>query len=253
MKNMFDLTGRVAIVTGAAGGLGSSAVRAYLEYGAQVAALDVDETGLAALADELQRGGHTILTCVCDVSDESSVNHAVARVTQTYGKVDILFNNAGIAVGIEPDTPMEYWDRSMEINLRGQWLMMRAVLPGMVERKYGRIVNTSSSNALVAFKDLPLHPYYASKAGTLGLTRGVAAYYARHGITCTAVCPGLFSTNMTRDTWSPEMKAWYDQTVPAGRAGAEGELNGTLIYLSSDASAYVTGTQIAVDGGVTIV
>jgi gluconate 5-dehydrogenase len=253
MKNMFDLTGRVAIVTGAAGGLGSSAVRAYLEYGAQVAALDVDEAGLAALADELQNDGHTILTCVCDVSDEGSVNGAVARVIETYGKVDILFNNAGIATGVEPDSPMEIWDKTMEINLRGQWLMIRAVLPGMVERKYGRIVNSSSINATVTFKYLPLHPYCASKAGVLGLTRSVAAYYGVHGITCNAVCPGLFITNMTRDTWSPEMKEGYNQTVPLGRAGGEDELNGTLIYLSSDASAYVTGAEIMVDGGGSVV
>lgn len=253
MKNLFDLTGRVAIVTGAASGLGRAAVRAYLEFGAAVAALDVDPSGLDSLSSELQSQGHSILTCVCDVSDETAVNRAVARVIETFGKVDILFNNAGIAVGIGPDTPMEFWDRSMEINLRGQWLMIRAVLPGMVERGYGKIVNTSSVNAFSTFKDLPLHPYYASKAGTLGLTRGVAAYYARHGITCNAVCPGLFITNMTRDTWSPEMKEWYNSVTPAGRPGGENDLNGTLIFLSSDASAYVTGAHITVDGGCSIV
>jgi len=253
MKNLFDLTGKVAVVTGAAGGIGSAAVRAYLEYGAKVAALDVNQAGLSSLAASLKEAGYEILTCLCDVSDEASVNTAVGTVIETFGKVDILFNNAGIAVGIEPDTPMEYWDRSMEINLRGQWLMMRAVLPGMVERQYGKIVNTSSVNAVIAFKDLPLHPYYASKAGVLGLTRGVAAYYGKHGITCNAVRPGLFITDMTRDTWSPEMKLWYNQITPAGRAGAEGDLNGTLIYLSSDASSYVNGAEIAVDGGCSIV
>ena len=253
MKNLFDLTGKVAIVTGAAGGLGGAAVQAYLEYGAKVAALDVNEAGLAALAREMKEKGWDILTCVCDVSSEESVNGAVARVIEHYGKVDILFNNAGIAVGIMPESPMEEWDKSMEINLRGQWLMMRAVLPGMVERKYGKIVNTSSINAKTGFKYLPLHPYCATKAGTLGLTRSVAAFYARDGITCNAVCPGLFITNMTRDTWSPEMKEWYNQIAPAGRPGGEGDLNGTLIYLSSDASAYVNGVEIAVDGGVQIV
>ncbi len=253
MRDLFDLTGRTAIVTGAAGGLGSAAVRAYLEYGAQVAALGLHKEGLDALAESLRKEGYEILTCVCDVSDEAAVNAAAAQVIAAYGKVDILFNNAGIAVGIEADTPMEYWDRSMEINLRGQWLMMRAVLPGMVERRYGKIINSSSVNALMAFKDLPLQPYYATKAGVLGLTRGVAAYYGRYGITCNAVCPGLFITNMTRDSWSPEMKEIYNQMCPAGRAGAEGDLNGTLIYLSSDASAYVNGAQILVDGGVSVV
>ena len=253
MKNLFDLTGRTAIVTGAAGGLGSAAVRAYLAYGAQVAALGLHQENLDALAESLRKEGHEILTCACDVSDEAAVNAAVSRVIETYGKVDILFNNAGVAAGVEADTPMVYWDRSVEINLRGQWLMIRAVLPGMVERRYGRIINSSSVNALVAFKDLPLQPYYATKAGVIGLTRGVAAYYAKYGITCNAVCPGLFITNMTRDTWSPEQKAFYNQMCPLGRPGADDELNGTLIYLSSDASSYVTGTQIVVDGGVAIV
>ncbi len=253
MKNMFDLTGRTAIVTGATGGIGSASVRAYLEYGAEVAALDLDQKRLDELAASLRKDGYEIFTAVCDVSDEASVNAAVAKVIEHFGKVDILFSNAGIAVGLLADSPMTEWDPSIAVNLRGAWLMMRAVLPGMVERKWGRIVCTSSVNALFGFKYLPLQPYYASKAGIIGLVQGVAAFYGKFGITCNAICPGLFITNMTRDTWSPEMKQAYNDMCPADRAGKEDELNGTIIFLSSDASSYVNGTHIPVDGGSSIV
>lgn len=251
MKNLFDVSGKVAVVTGAAGGMGQAAVKAYLEYGAKVAALDISGEKLAALADEAKAQGYELLTAVCDVSSEEAVNAAIKLVLDTYGRVDILLNNAGVALGGGPETPMEVWDKCLDINLRGQWLTIRAVLPGMMERKYGKIVNVSSINAFVGMKQFSLHPYCASKAGIVGMTRGLAATYSQYGINVNAICPGLVQTEMI-SKWSPEMVGMYSMMNPVGRLCTPEEMVGTIIYLSSDASAYVTGEYIMVDGGAKI-
>lgn len=252
MKNLFDITGKVAAVIGAAGGLGRVAVKAYLDSGAKVAALDLNGERLSAMADEAKADGYELLTAVCDVSSEETVNAAMKQVMDTYGQVDILLNNAGVALGARPESPLEMWDKCMDINLRGQWLAIRSVLPGMMERHSGKIINVSSINAFVGMKQFPLLPYCASKAGSLGLTRSLAAFYSQYGININAICPGLFLTEMIKD-WPPEMLAAYNQITPMGRAGTAEELAGTIIYLSSEASAYVTGEHIMVDGGAKIV
>ena len=252
MKNPFDFTGKVAIVTGAGSGIGRSAAQAFAECGAKVAALDVNPDGIAALAQEAGALGQCVLPVVCDIRSEEQVNGAVAKVMEAFGGVDILINNAGVSIGIMPEDPLDVFDISYEINLRGQWMMMRAVLPHMVEKGYGKIVNISSRNANVAFKNLPLHPYCATKAGVLGLTRSVAAFYAKYNINCNAICPGLFLTAMTETTWSQAQKDEHNQRTPAGRPGREGEMNGAILFLSSDAAAYINGATLAVDGGKSI-
>lgn len=252
MKDLFNITGKVAVVTGAAGGVGQAAVMAYLECGAKVAALDVAEEKLDKLASEAKAQGYDLLTAACDVSSEESVNAAMKQVLDTYGRVDILLNNAGVSIGCRPDTPMDVWDKCVDINLRGQWLTIRTVLPGMMERKYGKIINVSSINAFVGMKQFSLLPYCASKGGSLGLTRGLAAYYSQFGVNINAICPGLIQTDMIKG-WPPEMLAAYNQLTPMGRACDPEEMVGTIIYLSSDASAYVTGEHIMVDGGAKII
>lgn len=249
MFNPFDFTGKSAIVTGASSGLGRSAALGFARQGASVAALDRDSEGLTSLAEEAAAEGLTLLPVLCNLRSEEDVNTAVKTVMDTFGGVDILINNAGVALAVEPETPLGFFDASYEINLRAHWLTMRAVLPHMVEKKYGKIVNISSRNAMHTHSDIPLHPYCATKAGVLGLTRSVAAYYAKDNINCNAICPGLFLTPMIENGWTQDRKEYFFRRIPAGRAGREGELNGPIMFLASDAASYINGETVMVDGG----
>ena len=252
MFNPFDFTGKVAIVTGSAQGLGRSAALGFARHGAKVAAVDIDAEKLSSFAAEAKEAGLSILPVPCNLRSEEEVAAAVKTVMDTFGGVDILVNNAGIACAVMPEDSIGYFDASYEVNLRGQWLMMRAVLPHMVEKKYGKIVNISSRNALHTHIDLPLHPYCATKAGVLGLTRSVAAYYAKDNINCNAICPGLFLTPLIENHWTQERKDHYISGIPAGHAGFEGELNGPIMFLASDAASYVNGETLIVDGGKSV-
>lgn len=255
---MFDLDGKVAIVTGASSGLGADAAIAYAKQGADVALLARREEKLIDVANEIIGMGKKALAVQCDVSNEESVKEAVSEVYKAFGKVDILLNNAGIAVrgGVHTLTEEE-WDKSMNINVKGIYFMCKYVIPEMMNQNYGKIVNISSVNALIADKDdvFIRHSYNASKAAVLGLTKGMAASYARHGITVNAVCPGLFESEMTANTLfkSEAFLSLYNSICPASRPGKRGELNGTILYFSSDASSYVTGQHVVVDGGTSLV
>ena len=184
--DLFGLKGRVAVVTGASSGLGADAARAYAAYGADVALVARRKERLESLAEELRREGVKALPVACDVSREDDVRAAVERIMDYFGRVDILLNDAGVAVpgGVETLTAEE-WDRSMDINVRGMFLMCKYVVPHMRERRYGKIVNISSVNATLADKvpELWRHAYNASKAAVKGLTVGMAASYAADNIT----------------------------------------------------------------------
>ena len=256
MKNMFDLTGKVAVVTGASSGLGADAARAYAEFGAGVAILARRKEKLDALVEELKGKNCKVLAVKCDVIDEVSVRNAVEEVINFFGKIDILLNNAGLAkTGLVEELDMETWDAVVDTNLKGPFLMCKYVMPHMRKQKYGKIINISSINAVVADKYLPVTrpAYNASKAGVHGLTIGIAATCMTDNITVNTIGPGLFDTEMTEDLVlvEPWMETYIKMT-PAERGGARNELNGTVIYLSSDASSYVTGQVIYVDGGNTI-
>lgn len=256
--DLFGLKGRVAVVTGASSGLGADAARAYAAYGAGVALLARRKERLEELAGELRAQGVKALPVACDVSNEEEVKAAVAEVMDAFGRIDILLNDAGVAVpgGVEA-LSVEDWDRSMNINVKGMFLMCKYVIPHMRENKYGKIVNISSVNASLADKapELWRHAYNASKAAVRGLTIGLAASYAADGITANSIGPGLFESEMTENTLfkHEEFMKMYDALTPASRPGNRGELNGTIIYLSSDASSYTTGQHIIVDGGFSIV
>lgn len=255
---MFDLTGKVAIVTGASSGLGADAARAYAKQGADVAILARRKEKLEEVAEEIKSMGRKVLPVQCDVSNEESVKNAIEEVLKFFGKVDILLNNAGIAVrgGVHTLTE-EDWDKSMNINVKGIYLMSKYVVPEMIKQNYGKIVNISSINAIIANKgDMFIrHSYNASKAAVVGLSKGMAASYARYGITVNSICPGLFESEMTENTLfkSEEFLSSYSNQCPANRPGKRGELNGTIIYFSSDASSYVTGQYVVIDGGTSIV
>lgn len=255
---MFDLNGKVALVTGASSGLGADAAIAYAKQGASVAVMARRLEKLEEVKKEIEAIGGKCIAVECDVTNEENVKTAIEQVLAAYGHIDILLNNAGVAVGGGVDSlTEEAWDKSMNTNVKSIFLVSKYVVPGMIQRNYGKIVNIASVNAVIADKiDVFIrHSYNASKAAVLGLTKAMAASYAKNGITVNAIGPALFETEMTAGTLfkSEQFLTSYSAVVPANRPGKKGELNGTVIYLSSDASSYVNGQFILVDGGLTIV
>ncbi|MDR2109285.1 MAG: SDR family oxidoreductase [Coriobacteriales bacterium] len=258
MPDLFNLKGRTAVVTGASSGLGADAALAYAEYGADVALLARRTDKLGETAKKVEALGVRALPVACDVTDEQSVEAAIKTVIDAFGKIDILLNNAGIAVGGGVDSlELEDWNRIVATNLTGVFLVSKYVIPHMRKQHYGKVVNTASINAIIADKEPTLwrHAYNATKAGVRGLTMGMAASYGVDNITVNSIGPGLFESEMTENTLfkhEPFMKM-YNALTPFARPGARGELNGTIIYLSSEASSYVSGQHIVIDGGFSIV
>lgn len=254
MNNMFDLTGKVAVVTGASSGLGRDATVAYAEYGADVALLARRYDRLVELKEKIEKEtGRKALAIKCDVTNEDEIKAAVDEILNKFGKIDILLNNAGVNIlGDVVNLKSEDWDTVLSTNLRSDFLTSKYVVPHMIERNYGKIVNIASVNAVVADKDewIQRPAYNASKAGVVGLTMAMSTALAKHGITVNAIGPGLFPTEMTEPLFAlePFMNA-FCQRNPASRPANPGELNGAVIFLSSDASKYCQGQFIVVDGG----
>ena len=253
MKDLFNLKGKVAVVTGASSGLGRSAALAYAEYGADVAVLGIDINKLDDVKEEIEEKGRKAIAIKCDVTNEEEEKSAVNQIIKEFTHIDILLNNAGVAVpgGVET-LKEEDWDKSFNVNVKGMYLMSKYIIPGMKERKYGKIVNIASVNAIIADKNdvFIRHSYNASKAAVLGLTTGMACSYAKYGITVNAIGPALFKTGMTENTLfkSEEFLNGYNMLNPSSRPGKE-----AVLYLSSDASSYTQGQFIVVDGGGTLV
>lgn len=255
---MFDLKDKVAVITGASSGLGADAARAYAKSGAKVALLARRVEKLESVAKEIKELGAEVIAVKCDVSNEESVKEAVGEVLEKFGKIDILLNNAGVAVrGDVVNLKEDEWDRSFNTNVKGIYLMSKYVIPNMQKNKYGKIVNIASINAVIGDKQdiFVRHSYNASKAAVVGLTMGMATYYGKDNITVNAVGPGLFETEMTENTLfkSEDFMKMYSAQNPMSRAGKKGELNGPILFLSSDESSYVNGQFIVVDGGLRFV
>lgn len=255
---MFDLKGKVAVVTGASSGLGADAAIAYAENGADVAVLARRIEKLDSVAAQIRAMGRRALAVQCDVASEESVKAAIEKVINEFGKIDILLNNAGVAVrGGVHTLSEEEWDKSMDTNVKSCYLTSKYVIPHMMEQNYGKIVHVSSVNAKIADKNdmFIRHGYNTSKAAVLGLTLGMACSYGRYNITVNAIGPGLFETEMTENSLfkSEKFLQSYNMQCPMDRPARKGELNGTVLYLSSDASSYVTGQYIVVDGGTCLV
>lgn len=255
MSDLFDLTGKVAVITGASSGIGAEIAKAFAAQGADVAILARRYEKLEALATEITTLGRKALPLKCDVTEEETIKAAVQTILDEFGKIDILMNNAGVAsAGSIDDLEETEWDRVIAINLKGIFLMSKHVIKPMKERNYGKIINTASIGGLIGSKSLPLHAYNASKGAVINLTRGMGASLAQYGITVNAIGPSLFKTEMTEKTLYQEsyLKV-YNELCPAGRPGNPGELNGAAIYFASDASSYTTGQTLYVDGGWTSV
>ncbi|WP_402466102.1 SDR family NAD(P)-dependent oxidoreductase [Isoptericola aurantiacus] len=235
-----DLTARVAVVTGGSRGIGAAYVRALHDAGARVVVADVLEDEGAALAADL---GDRARFAVLDVTDEDAWTALVDDTVAAWGGVDVLVNNAGIAnAGPIEHYPRSKWDAVIAVNLTGVYLGCRAVVPTMKAAGRGSIVNISSVEGMRGSRGL--HGYVASKFGVRGLTKSLAVELGPHGVRVNSVHPGWIDTDMT---------ARIDPTglpIPLGRGGTPQDLTGTVLYLAGDASAYVTGTEIVVDGGM---
>jgi NAD(P)-dependent dehydrogenase (short-subunit alcohol dehydrogenase family) len=246
------LAGKVALISGAARGMGAAEARLFAREGARVALGDVLETeGRAVEAEIVAKGGEAIFVRL-DVSRESDWEQAVALTVQRFGKLDVLVNNAGIgAAGRVEDTTAEAWDRVMEVNAKGVFLGTRAAIPAMRRGGGGSIVNISSQLGLVGMDDSSPQ-YTASKGAVRLLTKTTALQYAREGIRCNSVHPGPIVTPMTeRRRADPTVYRRMLSRIPLGRYGEPDEVAHGVLYLASDESAFVTGSELVIDGGWT--
>lgn len=257
--NLFDFTGKVVVIAGASSGIGADAARAFAEHGADVVIMARRKERLEDLANEINaKYPGKVFPVSCDVSSDESAKQAVETIKNKYGKIDVLFNNAGVAVsGDVVSNTGEDWDKAFDVNVKGIANVSKYVVPIMKENKYGRIVNTASVNAVLADKS-PLmwrHTYNATKAAVVGLTKGMAASYGQYGITTNAIGPGLFESEMTKDTLfkSEEFMNMYTALCPASRPGARGELNAAILFFASPGAGYVSGQYLIIDGGFSIV
>ncbi|MBE0466932.1 MAG: SDR family oxidoreductase [Candidatus Desulforudis sp.] len=253
--NLFDLTGKTALVTGASSGLGWQFAQVLAEYGADVAVAARRVDRLQQLAAEIWASGKRCLPVQCDVADEDQVAAMVEKVVVEFGRLDILVNNAGVAI-LAPaqDLTLEDWSKSVAVNLTGVFLVAKHAGRQMIKQNYGKIINTASMYGLVANTFFPASSYHATKAGVVNLTRSLAAEWGKYNITVNAIAPGFFPSEMTRDAFSmPEFQKYAKANSVLGRTGRDGELNGAVIYLASDASSYTTGVTIPVDGGWTAI
>ncbi|HUJ98310.1 MAG TPA: glucose 1-dehydrogenase [Stellaceae bacterium] len=245
----FDLAGRIALVTGASGGLGRHFAAVLARAGAAVAIAARRRDQLEITVREIGAEGGRAAAITCDVSDAASVRAAVAAAEAALGPVDILVNNAGIAVSKPLLEHSEAdWDRVVDTNLKGAWLMSRELAERWVAAgRRGRIINIASLLALRPIRNVP--SYCAAKAGLVHLTHTMAMELARKGITVNAIAPGYFETDMNRGFLQSEVGQALIQRIPMGRSGQSADLDGALLLLASEAGAYITGAVLPVDGG----
>jgi NAD(P)-dependent dehydrogenase (short-subunit alcohol dehydrogenase family) len=242
------LKGKVAIVTGAGGGIGRAYARGLAEAGASVVLADIAVVAANHAADELKADGFAALAVQTDVSDEASVEKLAAAALRVFGSIDILVNNAALMAEVVSEgglstVPLEVWHRTLAVNLTGPLLCSRAVIPHMKEKGYGKIINQSSGGAF-----LPSHHYGVTKLGLINMTLSFAAELAPFGIRVNAIAPGWVNTDAGFRSAGPEARAAIAATVPFPFADPEA-LVGGLIYLSSAASDWVTGHTLNIDGG----
>lgn len=251
--NLFDLTDKVALVTGASSGLGNNFAKVLAAHGADVVVAARRVERLEALAEEIRKTGRRCFPVQCDVSKEDDIIKMVESVLNEFGKIDILVNNAGNAyIAPAEEHSLDGWNNVVDVTMTGVFLVSKHVGKQMIQQKYGKIINTASMYGLVGNSFFPVASYHATKGGVVNLTRALAAEWGKYNITVNAIGPGFFPSEMTAEAFGTEdFQNYVKANSVLGRPGKEGELDGALVYLASDASSYTTGITIPVDGGWT--
>ncbi|MBQ5555131.1 MAG: SDR family oxidoreductase [Erysipelotrichaceae bacterium] len=255
MKNYFDLSGRVAVVTGCSTGLGVQMAKALANQGCSIVAVARRQNLIDEVAVQIKEEyGVETLAVRCDITDTDMVNAMVDTVMEKFGRIDVLINNAGTgAVAPAEDITDDQFANEMNIDLFGSFKVAREVAKkAMIPAKYGRIINIASMYGLVGNKIAGSAPYHAAKGGVVNLTRALAAEWGKYGITVNAICPGYFYTPLTKETLDSDFFQQNAKTmIPEERYGSEGELDTAAVFLASPSSSYVTGVNLPVDGGYT--
>jgi 2-deoxy-D-gluconate 3-dehydrogenase len=250
--SLFALTGKRAIVTGASRGIGRAIALAYADAGADLALLSRDEVTLSAVADEVRERGRRAVVQPCDVTDPEAVATAIAAGIEGLDGLDVVVNNAGGTAFMVPfaELRLSGWEKVMRLNAQSIVHVCQAVGPYLLEQGRGSVINVASVAALGGTPSLA--PYGASKAAALSLTRTLAMEWGHAGVRVNALCPGWTQTDLNANLWSdPEVSASMVASVPLGRWGMAEEMAGPAVFLASDASSYMTGQALVVDGGMT--
>lgn len=250
MSNLFDLTGKVAIVTGASRGLGQYFGRALARAGADLVITSRTLESLRPFQEEIEALGRKAVPVELDIRSYESIQTAIDQAYSAYDRIDILVNNAGCNVR-KPSTEITWddWNLVLDTNLRGTFFVAQAVARRMIEQKYGRIINIGSVTSVCGYAGLA--PYCASRGGVKQLTMSLADDWGVHGITVNCLAPGWFRTEQNKVMYEDaEWVAYLSDRIPLKRPGKPNDLDGTVVFLASDASEYVTGQTLLVDGGI---
>ena len=248
----FSLAGRTALVTGASKGIGAEICTVFADAGADIVAVARDPAGLDKVARSVAEKGRSCVTEVCDLADAGAIDALCDKVNAA-GKVDILVNNAGIAlIGSALDYSLADWDRTMHVNLRAPFQLAQRLAPAMIEQRWGKVINVSSQAGVIAVEEHAA--YSASKAAMNALTRALMCEWARHNVQVNAICPNVVLTDMGREVWGAEEKSKpMISRTPLGRFGEQVEVADMALYLASNASAFVNGETLMLDGGYSAV
>jgi len=256
VKQLLDLDGKTALVTGGSRGLGLQMAEALGEMGARLALTARKKNELDEAVAHLGKSGIEAAGYVCDIGRHEAIAPAVEQILKDLEKVDILVNNAGATWGAPAeDHPFDAWQKVVNVNLNGMFLLTQAIGKlSMIPRRYGRIINNASVAGLTATDPHIMRgiAYHASKGGVINFTRALAAEWGEHGITVNAICPGFFPSKMSKGVIDTAGQYIIDHT-PTRRLGNEEDLKGLIVLLASDASRHITGQAIAVDGGATVI
>ena len=252
---MFNLKGRVAVITGASSGLGRQMCHAFAKNGASLVILARRIDKLRELKNELENEGCKVLAIKCDVTKTNEINFAASKTKEIFGKVDILVNCAGASKDKGTlEMSDDEWNFTIDTDLTSVFKVTRAFGNIMKENNYGRIINIASMYGMVGNTEIPTIAYHSSKGGVINYTRAAAAELAKYNITVNCICPGYFYTELTTEVLNTDSFQEFAKIhVPMGRYGKEGELNAAAIFLASDEASYVTGIILPVDGGYTCV
>ncbi len=244
------LTNKVAIITGASTGIGRATAIEFAKQGAKVALADINNNAIKETAKLVEAAGGEAITISTNVTNYDDCENMVSKTISAFGKLDIIFNNAGIAGerGLAADTSIDMWQQVIDVNLSGVFYCIKAALPKMVDNGSGVIINTASVDGLIGMSTIS--PYVASKHGVIGLTKAIALEYSRKGIRSVAICPGFVKTAMTATGFSDDEIAMFSSITPSGDGATPEQIADFVTYLSSDKASFINGSAHQIDGGL---